>query len=506
MELKLNISKFEKGFAGKYGSGTVVETTIISKINPSQIVTAFAENFVGRLSVLNISWCLPEGEDEFKSYKIGDQIKCMVLAIDFPNKQVVLSKKHLSEPLSKTGKWERIERGDEYYADIIESFNNTTLVKTKNNLYGIINNKFLPDATTEIRVKVNSKQGYGELISFVPASIDMGPDDLNKSASIPEISFIEEDLLSFYSFRTSLLGTYASDEQLELIKKGFDIDEKLFSKELTTNKILYIQFELGSASYEVSLKQNAISYFLYETSYTLENENKVLEHLSNQHYWFKMNIRETDQKVDFSLYNEDINFYGDVVTKDKKELKFVIKDFSFGHSQIKSSEAKKRNAKYGSFYFNNKLKVISPYSTTPFDKSQQEFLDYAKIKTRCFETISLLKNETGEILRQEGRTLSIIDKFLEYQIGLIDKQKENNVFVKEFSRISGNTQGVAIKIPSSIGDSLEIDDDTVVNIRLKENESLLKLSDGVLSNSSDEYIITFNKPVNLGLLNKGFSV
>lgn len=501
------ISNFELEFAQKYGRGTVVETTIISIINPSQIITAFAENFIGRLSVLNLCWCLPEGEAEFKKCKIGDQIECVVLDIDFPNQQVILSRKHLSTPTSDTVAWERIERGEEFYADIVESFNNTAIVKTKENLYGIINNNLLQNSTGRIRVKVNSKLDYSELLSFVPASLDIIQEETNGDSLIPEMNFIEDELQSYYSFKNSILGVYATDEQLSVIKQGFDVDYKIFSKEFKTNKTLYVKFELGNASYETSLKQNAIPYFLNDTDISIENERKLLELLSNQHYWFKINTRGENQNISFSLYNEDVNLFGDIViSKDKKEIKFIIKDFSFGHSQVKASEAKKRNTKFGSFLFNNKLKIISPYETIPFDNSQNDFLDYAVLKTKCLEIVNQLKNEAGEILRQEGRTLAIIDKFLEYQISLIEQQKENNVFADKYDRIPATSQGVAIKIPRTIGDSLEINEDTVVNVRLKEDDTLVKLSDGILSYSNDDYIITFNKQINLDLLNGGFYI
>jgi len=505
--LKSSLTISELEFAEKYGKGTVIETNITAIINPSQIVIDFGEGYIGRLSVLNLSWCLPEGEAEFKSYKVGDKIKCVVLDIDFSSKQVILSKKHLSEPTSNTVAWERIERGEEFYADIIETFNNTTIVKTKENLYGIVNNNLLQNATGRIRVKVNSKLDYSELLSFVPASLDIVQDETKEESLVPEINFIEDDLKSFYSFKNSILGVYATDEQLSLIKQGFDSDDKIFSKEFKTNKTLYIQFELGNASYETTFKQNAIPYFLNDPVVSIENEQKLLDILSNQPYWFKINVREENQKTDFSFYNEDVNIFGDVVSsKDKKEIKFIIKDFSFGHSQVKASEAKKRNTKYGSFLFSNKLKVITPYGTSPFDNSVKEFLDYSILKTKCFETINQLKNEAGEILRQEGRTLAIIDKFLEYQISLIEQQKENNVFVDKYDRVPSINQGVAIKIPRPIGDSLEIDESTVVNVRLKdkEDDKLIKLSDGILSNLNDDYILTFNKEIRLDLLNGGF--
>lgn len=507
MNQNQDISQFEIEFTQKYDRGTVIESNIISIINPSQIILNIEDGFIGRLSVLDLSWCLPEGEAEFKKFKVGERIRCVVLNIDFPNKQVILSRKHLSEPTSNTVAWERISRGDEFYADIVESFSTTTIVKTKENLYGIINNNLIPNATGKIRVKVNSKLDYNELLSFIPAFLDIIQDETDEEFLIPEINFIEDDLQSFYFFKNSILGVYATDEQLTLIKDGFEFDDKIFSKEFKTNKTLYIQFELGHPSYETTFKQNAIPYFLNDIVISNENENKLLDLLSNQHYWFKINVREESKKTDFTLYNEDVNFFGDVaISKDKKEIKFIIKDFSFGHSQVKSSEAKKRNTKYGSFLFNNKLKVVSPYGTTPFDNSVKEFLDYAELKTKCFEVVNQLKNEAGEILRQEGRTLAIIDKFLEYQISLIEQQKENNVFVDKYVRIPATNQGVAIKIPRTVGDSLEIDEDTIVNIRLKDKneDKPIKLSDGILSYSNDDYIITFNKQIKLDLLKDGF--
>lgn len=500
-----NISANDAVFIQKYEPGTVIESVITAIINPSQIVFDIEDGFIGRLSVLDLSYCLPEGEAEFKNFQVGDLIKCVVLNVDLPNRQVILSRKHFSRPISETVAWERIDRGEEFYADIVESFNNTTIVRTKENFYGIINNNLLPSNTGRIRVKVNSKLGYSDLLSFVPASLDININEIEDDPLLSEINFIEDDLKTYYSFKNSILGVYATEEQLTSIKQGFEVDTKIFSKEFKTDKTLYIQFELGNASYETTLKQNAIPYFLDETVISTENENKVLEFLSNQHYWFKINVRGENQKTDFSLYNEDVNIFGDVaVSKDKKEIKFYIKDFSFGYSQVRASEAKKRNTKFGSFLFSNKLKIISPYGTTPFDNSQNEFLEYAALKTKCLETVNQLKNEAGEILKQEGRTLAIIDKFLEYQISLLDKQKDNNIFVGKYERVPAKKQGVAIKIPAVVGNRFEIEDNCIVNLRVKKDDTLIKLSDGVLSYSNDEYIIFFDKQIKLDLLNGGF--
>lgn len=178
-----NISFYDGEFARQYGKGTVIETNITAIIKPSQIITVFYEGFTGRLSVLDISWCLPEGEEKFRKSKIGDRITCVVLDIDFKNKQVMLSQKHLAKPLSDTIKWERIERGDEFQVDIIEELNDTLLVKTSKGLYGLLHKSLLKLPGENLKVKVNTKLDYSDLLSFVPASLEIA-DEFRRFSSL----------------------------------------------------------------------------------------------------------------------------------------------------------------------------------------------------------------------------------------------------------------------------------------------------------------------------------
>lgn len=518
MNTNTDISAFQTEFTKKYGKGTVIEVNISEIIVPSQIVTNFYDEFTGRLSVLDMSWCLPEGEEKFKNSKVGERITCVVLSIDFQNKQIMLSQKHLIKPLSDTIKWERIERGDEFQADIIDELNDTLLLKTTKGIYGLIHKSLLKLPYEGLKVKVNTKLDYSDLLSFVPASFEITDESNFKEKQTTEFSFIEEDLQSFYKFKRSLLGINASDEICEIIQKGFDADERIFSKEITTPYPLYIQFELNSSIYESIFKQQAIPFFYEGATYSEESERALLEKLAKESYWFKINKRgnrrrengngnSIDDVIDFSLFNEQINFFGEVqISKDKKEYRFVIKNFSFGHNVATASEAKKKNAKYGSFLFSNQLKVLSPFGTMPFGTSQKEFFDFVVLKTQCFETINSLKLDAGEILKQEGRTLAIIDKFLEYQMSLIDDKKENTVSVDKFERIPGQAGGVSIKLPITVANSLEFEEETVINLRLKKGDELLKLTDGLLTYYQDGCKITFNKEVNLELLKDGFYI
>lgn len=510
------IIKFETQFTKKFGKGTVIETTVKDIILPSQIITNFYEGFIGRLSVLDMSWCLPNAEQLFKNVKKGDRIQCVVLNIDFQNKQVQLSQKHLVKPVSDSIKWERIERGDEYNASIIEELNDSYILKTDKGIYGLIHKSLINDSSNKLKVKVNSKLDYSDLISFVPAFLEIEEEAESEEEPLFKFSFIEDELQSFNKFKRSLLGKNATDSQCEIIQSGFDIDNKIFSKEFSTRHILFIQFELNSPVYESVFKQQAIPFFTNSTEITEDSEKIVLEKLSKENYWFKINRRLNNRRdkvenisdiIEFSLFNEQVNFFGEVqISKDKKEQKFIIRNFSFGHNFTPASDAKKRNAKYGSFLFSNQLKVLSPFGTLPFGTSQREILEYALLKTKCFNLINELKLDAGEILKQEGRTLAIIDKFLEYQISLIDNQKDNNVYVEKYQQIPSQTGGISIMLPIDIANSLEFTEETVVNIRVKKDDDLLKLTDGIISYFDDACKITFYKEINLELLQNGFYI
>ena len=94
MTLVHDISDAEIEFARKYDQGTVVESTITQIIPPTQIITSFHDvGFTGRLSVFDMSFCVPEGREKFIKCKVGDRITCIVLDVDLKNKQVKLGQR-----------------------------------------------------------------------------------------------------------------------------------------------------------------------------------------------------------------------------------------------------------------------------------------------------------------------------------------------------------------------------------------------------------------------------
>jgi superfamily I DNA and/or RNA helicase len=100
--------------------------------------------------------------------------------------------------------------------------------------------------------------------------------------------------------------------------------------------------------------------------------------------------------------------------------------------------------------------------------------------------------------------LGIIDRFLEYQMKKLDKQKGNNVFIEKFERIPSSSGGVAIKLPPTVADNLEIEETTEVNIRVKGDGKPEQFT-GVLSPYPDGGKLTIER-INLDLLNGGFTL
>jgi superfamily I DNA and/or RNA helicase/ribosomal protein S1 len=507
--------KQKKQFLETYSLGTVIEVEISNIIKPSQIITYFVDGFIGRLSLMDISWCMPEGQDLFRNMVIGNKITCAIIEIDFQNKQVKLSQKHLNKQKSDSTYWERLDRGDVLTMDYVEELYSQTIIKSNKGIYGIINrNQYSLSNSTSIKVRINQKLDESDLISFVPASLELKEEVIPNKEIINDFGFIEPDLRDFKSFKKSIIGAHATDKDIEYLRDAFSNDDNLFSKEIEIPYTIYLSFELKSSSWETSFKQNAIPYFFDGAEYTSDNEKLLLEKLSNESYWVRFNKRHKGQDskeeiTEFTFFNEEISFYGEVaISKDKKELRYPIKGFTFGHNFLGSTEAKKRNSKYGSFLFRSKLKIVSPLGNIPINASQKEILQLILTKTHSFELINKLKREAGEILREEGRTLAIIDKFLEYQESLLIAVKGPNVFVEHFTPTHSEDGGTAILIDQSIGDSLELEISTVVNVKIKQGEGaeaeLVWLTDGFLTYYGDQCKLTFYKEINSKNIKSGF--
>lgn len=503
----------EHPFLRQYARGTKVEVIVRTIIPPSQIITGFSEEFSGRLSMLDMSWCVPEAEAKFRALKVGDLLQCVVLDFHLDTMQVRLGQKQSSPPLSNTISWERIERGDESQAVLVEELHKHYLLKTPKGLFGMLPKHFMQVPLAELKIRIDAKLEDNDLLSVVPAGHAVEEDTTTEARVDAAFDFIDEDLRSFSSFKKSILSVNASDDTHVLIQRGFENDERLFAKEIATNHCLYLQFDNQGNLYNSVLSQQTEHL---GNSDDKINEKEMLDRLSAGRYWFRIERKEgkTNENnnrraelIEFTLFNENIYVKGIVrETRDRKECSFLIREFGFGHSTAWQAYAKKKNARDGAFLFTNPLKILSPFESVPLYNGHQIFLDSVLLKTKCFELVYDLKLDAGEILRQEGRTLAIIDRFLEYQIDQIKKQKDTALFVDRYKQIPGSAGNVAIELDVAVADSLEITEDTMVNVRVKQQDDLLKLTDGMMTNNQNNCTIGFTKEVKLQQMANGFYV
>ncbi len=511
------ISPKEK-FLKKYGPGTVFEATIIKKIQPALIVVKYFDGFYGKLYVQDISFCMPMSVEIFNSYVNGQTINCVVASVDFENNCVVLSQRHIYKHQSESIAWDRLERGDETKGSIVEILNSVYLVKTEQGFFGLLNKKFVDetfDFTSKLRIQ--SKNDENDVFSLVPASFDTGTEVREvKISKINRFSNTDQDLANYYSFKESILGHHATDDDLEYIRESFDLYPDIFSKEVLGKSPIYLQFTFNSSAYENIFKHNAIPYFLEGELFSSIAEEKVIKKLSEEKYWFYLNQRSSDNKslIEFTLFNEEIRFFGKVIfSKNGRECAFLIENFSFGRSFHKATEEKKRNSRAGSYLLTSSVKILTPLYNLPLNNDHRSIVEYTLRKNTCFEIVDKLKLDAGEILRTAGKTLTIIDKFLEYQLRLSDLQSGGIVFVGKFERVPSETTGVCIKVDKTVADSLELDEESVINVKLKQNsfkenkeEEFILYSDATIIYNGDYCKIVFSRDVVIDLLGEGFYI
>jgi superfamily I DNA and/or RNA helicase len=158
--------------------------------------------------------------------------------------------------------------------------------------------------------------------------------------------------------------------------------------------------------------------------------------------------------------------------------------------------------------------IQAPYTNLPLGFSQRAAFNSVMLKSECHQCIYELKKESGEILRQEGHTLGIIDKFLEYQISLEDKKRVEPVFVETYKRVPSESGHAAIAFDQPIAEeTLDLEGDPVINVKIKQrslkedlDDELVWVGDGVLKQMESGYKISFKDEIDVTLLDRGFYI
>lgn len=506
-----NISEEEQAFAQTYAPGTVVEVEIKQIIKPSQVITSFTADFIGRLSLLDIALNMPEAEQVFHSYKIGDKIKCAIWEIDLQNKVVLLNQKVL---IPERIGWDKLNREIKISFKLIQRLNFYSLLQSEEGFFGLVPNEVEFEENDVFLVK--DKLDDSGLLSLVPES-SSGKLSVPVHAKQTSYRLIDEDFRDYNKFSESILFNYATEEDVILIQSGFDLDPLIFSKDIRLKQPLFLEFDRSDLSYSTYLKSVAFPHFFPDQTFTEQGEKNLLDKLASMKYWFKLNYREEVSKtdpeaivelIDFTLFNEDLNIYVNVQKSKNSEPRLVVKSLNIGHDRAATTVRKRKFSKDGAFLFSSDIILLSPYMTTPIGLVQSESIAYLELKTNCRTVAERLKTASGEILRQEGKTLAIIDRFLEFQLNL-QSQSEDEIFVKGFKRVPGESEGITIQLSDNIEIDLENDSLVVVKVMresLKENqdEELSRVTDAKYKNVNGVRYLTFFGSIELANLRAGF--
>ena len=496
--------------------GTIVETDIVEVIHPSLIIVDFFHNQKAILPLQNLSWNIFNSQRLLSSFKVGDRIKVVVLENE-DGKEVLVSRKHLLSRPAESTKWENLKPGQKLKGVVQEILINKLIVETELDFFGIINISIDHRSSFKIGDSLNLVlNGRDEINQFLKLGIEETI-ELDDVVEIVKEDFQtqDSDLQSIKTFKKSIYYSVANKDDRENVLRWFENDEKLFSSAITIDSILYVNFGFNTKAWENDFK-NALLPYLGEST----KEKDALKFLENQKYWVRTNTRVDNNegvvKHEWVLFNERIYLSGNVFIEED-EYNFMIFNLSLDRTKKWHSLDKTNSLNKGTFLLNSKIRFLSPDSSRPLESNQKEVFIKIQSKVLAFETLNRLKKESGAILREEGHSISIFDKFLEYQEDIERKGNENlRVFVNGYKVIPNTITNIAIEIEKDVEDLFggNGDENQMVSIRTKENshrenrdKEFVIFGDALVETINDKtklHLKNLNKP--LDVLDDGFYI
>ncbi len=438
-------------------------------IHPSLVIVELFKNKKAILPLQNLSWNFSESQKIFSSLKFDDRIRVVVLEKDL-HREVIVSRKHLLNRPSESSKWTSLKIGEKLKGVVQELLVNKLIVETELNLFGVVNISFDNSATFKIGDSINLiLNGRDEVNQFLKFGIE----------EIIEIDHVQDlikedfqtqdsDLQSINTFKKSIYYSVAKKDDRENVLSWFENDEKLFSSAITIETTLYVSFGFNTKAWENDFR-NALLPYLGENA----TENDALKFLEHQKYWVRTNTRVDNNegviKHDWVLFNEKLYISGSVFYEDD-EYNFIIFNLSLERTKKRHSLDKTNSLNKGTFLLNSTIRFLSPNSTRPLDSNQKSAFLKIQSKMLAYETLNRLKIESGAILREEGHSITIFDKFLEYQEDSQRKGNENlRLFIDNYKVIPNTITNVAIEIEADLEDLLGVsgDENKMVSIRTK---------------------------------------
>jgi len=495
--------------------GSERNVKILEIILPSLIVV---ELYYGKSAVLplqNLSWNIFNSQRLLSSFKVGDIIKVVVLD-DEVDKDIIVSRKHLLGRPAESSNWQNLNIGQKLECVVQEILINKLIVNYKD-LFGIINistdQRSIYKIGDSLNLILNDRDEINQFLRLsIPEKIE-----LDDEVEIVQEDFQtqDEDLRSAQAFKKSIYYSVANEDDRKSVLRWFVDNNMLFSSAIALDKTLLLSFGFNTKAWENDFK-NALQLFIGSNS----TEKESLKFLESQKYWVRLNTwfdkSEESIKNNWILFNERVYLSG-FVTTDSEEINFLVTNLSLERTKKKDSLNKERNLNKGTFLLNSKIKVLSPLDPKPLESSQKDNFLKIQSKVMAFETLNRLKKESGAILREEGLSISIFDKFLEYQE---DNERKGNekarVFVDSYKVIPNTITETAIEIYFELDDLFggNADENQMITIRTEElshrenrDKEYVIFCDAIVETNYEKtklHLRNLNKP--LDILDNGFFI
>ncbi len=441
-----------------FEKGTVVRTNIVSIIPPSLIIVEFFNKQNALLPLNNLSWNKSRSEKILKSAKIGDELQVVVLEIDSTNP--IVSQKHLIPRPSETEFWKEIKLDSILKGKVFEILINKVIIELENGFFGIVTKPldFKNKLGDKLSFKVTSKNEYN-LYLFLSISVESNSlgeitiprieNELVKVKSDFVIS--DKDLETFEKFSESIYYNFCDDFQEEFISTSFSQNPFLFASSINIEFTMCIQFDMNLPAWESSFKNKLVPYL--SAGETIISDRDALDYLAKQKYWLRINrfVKYEIEKIQWVLFNEEY-FISGYVHENTND--FIVLSLSIQRTEKNRSIQKTRSLSAGTFLYDSEIVFLSPFQNKPNNSDQKQIFKLLDDKTKAFGIINTLKKKSGALLLEEGLSLQIFDRFLEFQENLLKKDNVSNRVMVEapFKRVTSELGKLSIQLPIDLSE------------------------------------------------------
>lgn len=448
-----------------FSPGIWIEAEVKRKIEPGVLELNVSKNFTSTISILDLDWNLSRAEIKFRSIKEGDRIQAAVFEVSPELNYIRFSTKHLIEKPFETREWRELTLGSTVSGKSVDQLLNGIIIELKNGLTGIL----FDTSYTGEEFLVVKKDKYTNLLTLSKREEKVIPENL-KTKEFREsiINPKDEDFKSFDNFKKSIYIDFAEPNELEYLESAFQKEPNLFSKEFVSPFKLYLSFGMNHSAWE-NFQSQVVPSILKKANTDEAITKEAIEIIKNQLFWIGLSKRKDNDSDYFTVYNENLSFHGIVNQLDDESCQFFVFSVSFGRKNFNASKGKQLSSKYGSFVLTEGISILTPTDNIPIGETKEQVGIYNRltIKNEALKISNSLKSKTGEIIRSEGKSLQIFDKFLEYQIDLAKKSLPTPFPLKEIKRTHGGDR-ISWVLPAEVEDYFGKDEEGDVFLDLKE--------------------------------------